>query len=387
MSTPERAAAAPSTIAPVADPSTAAIAAQAGLHHQWFLGLQLMVATREGPAVMGDWMFRLFRRQHEEKFLASFDKLGLRGLPHADACARYHVLSNGIGGVAVEYLPEGPRKAWVRFRYPRWMFDGPAICGLPVEVSRGFLQGWYAHNGVSLGNPRLGFVCVSEDMTGEFGLCGYFQEFDHPLAPDERLQFRRDERPPAFDPAVQPRPPEAQWPADRLARAERNYAMTYLRNGLAALAAVIGPERAAAHARLSARLTGLQQFAALVRRVGAESADGNAADALDGLARLFSGMGDTCEPATTAAGQPALRHQGLRIVQGLPPDERALLLDAWCQLWVGALAATRAIHRLQVQPDGDQALRWWIDPDGPAAAAPSNPSDHPPLAQPGDVAR
>jgi len=24
--------------------------------------------------------------------------------------------------------------------------------------------------------------------------------------------------------------------------------------------------------------------------------------------------------------------------------------------------ATRAIHRLQVQPDGDDALLWWIDP-------------------------
>ena len=347
-----------------------AIAAQAWLHHQWFLGLQLMVATREGPAVMGDWMFRLFRRQHEEKFLASFDKLGLRGLPHADACARYHVLSNGIGGVAVEYLSEGPRKAWVRFRYPRWMFDGPAICGLPVEVSRGFLQGWYAHNGVSLGNPRLGFVCVSEDMTGEFGLCGYFQEFDHVLAPDERLQFRRDERPPAFDPAVQPRPPEAQWSPERLARAERNYALTYLRNGLAALAGVIGPERAAAHARLSARLTGLQQFAALARRVVAVNADGTAADALDFLARVLVGMGDACTPITTLAGLPALRHHGLRIVQGLPAGERALLLDAWCQLWVGALAATRAIHRLQVQPDGPEGLLWWVNPAG----APPSPA-------------
>ena len=105
----------------------------------------------------------------------------LTGLPHAVACARYHVLSNEIGGVAVQYMEENDRKAWVRFRYPRWMVDGPTICGVPVEVSRGFLRGWYAHNGVSLGNPRLGFVCVSEDMTGEFGLCGYFLEHDHDL--------------------------------------------------------------------------------------------------------------------------------------------------------------------------------------------------------------
>ena len=64
----------------------------------------------------------------------------------------------------------------------------------------------------------------------------------------------------------------------------------------------------------------------------------------------------------TGAGLPALRQRGLRIAQGIPADERPLLLDAWCTLWVGALAATRAIHRLQVQPDGDDALLWWIDP-------------------------
>ena len=31
-----------------------AIEAQAELHHQYLLGLELMVATREGPQVVGD---------------------------------------------------------------------------------------------------------------------------------------------------------------------------------------------------------------------------------------------------------------------------------------------------------------------------------------------
>src|SRR3954469_17614387 len=133
--------------APMTDP-LAAIRAQAELHHQDFLGLELMVAVREGPGVVGEWMFRLFRRQHEEKFLSSFRKLGLEGLPDAVACARYHVLSNAMGGVAVEYMEESDTKAWVRFRYPRWMYDGAALFGIPVEASRGFLRGWYGHNGV-----------------------------------------------------------------------------------------------------------------------------------------------------------------------------------------------------------------------------------------------
>ncbi|MFT7131290.1 MAG: hypothetical protein ACI89U_003418, partial [Gammaproteobacteria bacterium] len=61
--------------------TVAAIGAQAQVHHQYLLGLQLMVATRDGPEVIGDWMFRLFRRQHEDKFLSSFQKLGLTELP------------------------------------------------------------------------------------------------------------------------------------------------------------------------------------------------------------------------------------------------------------------------------------------------------------------
>ncbi|HMN83987.1 MAG TPA: hypothetical protein PKA20_29215 [Burkholderiaceae bacterium] len=365
-----------------------AIGAQEQLHHACLLGLQLKVSMQLGPQVVGDWMFRLFRRQHLEKFLSSFDKLGLTGLPHAVACARYHVLSNDIGGVAVEYIEENDRKAWVRFRYPRWMYDGPTICGVPVEVSRGFLNGWYAHNGVSLGNPRLGFVCVSEDMTGEFGFCGYFREYDEPLAEHERLRFARDERPPPFDPARQPAPPSAQWPADRLAKAARNYAIEYVRNGIVELAKVAGVAAVREHAGLAARLIGMQYRRVTAERIGA--IDGGAAQAADYLARMFRGMGDqarvlpaggtamqhaaaqgTAAQGTAAqgaaaagaavqgaaAGQPAdapgagavqVLQQGLRIVRGLPAGEARLLFDCWQQLWVGALRSHAAICELQV---------------------------------------
>ena len=67
---------------------TQGLAALANLYHAYFLGLQLMVSTRLGEKVMEQWMFRLFRRQHEAKFLTSFNKLGLDQLPHAVACAK-----------------------------------------------------------------------------------------------------------------------------------------------------------------------------------------------------------------------------------------------------------------------------------------------------------
>lgn len=334
------------------------MAAQAELFHQWLLGLQLMVATRDGPAVVGDWMFRLFRRQHELKFLSSFRKLGLDGLPHAVACAHYHVLSNSIGGVAVEYMPESDTKAWVRFRYPRWMFDGPVLCGMPIEASRGFLRGWYAHNGVSLGNPRLGFVCVSEDMSGQFGLCGYFKEYAHDLNEDQRLVFAPQERPPPYDRALQPAPPAAEWDAARLARAQRNYAVDYLRNGLPTLVQALGRERALARALLAARLTGLQSYPRMAQAVGA--LDGDVWDAARFLAAMLGGMGDEGTLAATADGTGVtLMQPAPSLVRGLAGDEREDLIACWIALWQGALQSQRRLMDLAVCPAGD-GLHWTI---------------------------
>lgn len=341
------------------DSTSPAVAAQARLHHQYLLGLELMIATREGPEVVGDWMFRLFRHQHEEKFLSSFRKLGLDGEPHAVACAKYHVLSNRMGGVDVEYMEESAAKAWVRFRYPRWMYDGPAICGVPIEASRGFLRGWYAQNGVSLDNPRLGFVCVSEDMSGEFGLCGYFREHDHDLGEDERLVFAPHERPPAFDPERQPALPPDEWSEARVARANRNYAVEFIRNGIRELVPVIGEAKTLEHGKLAARLTGLQNRRDLAGAVG--GVDGGPKEAAEFLRAMFQGMGDAAEAEDAGPGGVALRHTGLRIVRGLAGPERDRLLACWIELWRGAVHSHREFMAVDADFDGD-ALIWRIRP-------------------------
>ena len=187
-------------------------------------------------------MFRTFRRQHLEKFLPGLDKLGLRALPHAVAAAQYHYLSNQLGGVRVEYVYESDRKAWIRYVPPRWIWEGAAICAVPSDVSRAMLRGWHAHNGVSLGNPRLGFVCTKQTTDGQPGLEGYYLEHDHDLAPDERLRFSPGEEAPDFDPARAPRLEGAHWPRERLRKIERNYAMDYVRSMLPELVALVGPE-------------------------------------------------------------------------------------------------------------------------------------------------
>jgi len=60
--------------------------------------------------------------------------------------------------------------------------------------------GWHPHNGVSLGCPQLGFVVTKVFQDGEPYDEGYFEEFDQPLLPEDRVQYRPVTRSPDFDP-------------------------------------------------------------------------------------------------------------------------------------------------------------------------------------------
>jgi hypothetical protein len=154
--------------------------------------LRAWQAVGDLAADAAELVFRLFRRQQLEKFLPGLEKLGLRGLPDAVACAQYHYLSNDVGGVRVEYMAESDRKAWVRYVPPRRLYEGATICAVPSEVTRAILRGWHANNGVLLGNDRLGFVCTKMTTDGQPGLEGYYFEADHPqLCDDVRLRCGR----------------------------------------------------------------------------------------------------------------------------------------------------------------------------------------------------
>jgi len=83
------------------------------LYQALLTGLVLTLVTRRGEAQAAEFVFRLFRRQHREKFRPGLAKRGLDRLPHAVACAQYHYLSNQLGGVKTEYARESDRKAWV----------------------------------------------------------------------------------------------------------------------------------------------------------------------------------------------------------------------------------------------------------------------------------
>lgn len=339
--------------------------AAATLYHRYFTGLLLTVVTRRSAADAGELTFRLFRKQHHDKFLSSLGKLGLDGLPDAVKAAGYHYLSNRIGGVHVEFVRESDAKAWVHFVPPRWIYDGAAICGIPSEVSRGVLRGWYAQNGPSLGNPRLGFVCVQQTTDGQPGLSGYFLEHDRELAPDERLRFSPGELPPRFDPAAAPRLEEAAWTAERLAKANRNYAMEYVKNALPILAEIFGPAEAAHLGRVTGRLIGMQFYGEIAETLG------GAGPGAEGFARLIAalaaGQDDGCE-VDAGRNSAVIRQTSWRLMRGAEnvPDS---VFEGWNGLIEGLLAVHDRFLVLDVRQRldrGDAAFEWIVRPRGAA---------------------
>lgn len=339
--------------------------AVATLYHRWFTGLILTVVTRRGAADAGEFMFHLFRRQHLEKFLPGIEKLGLSGLPDPVKAAGYHYLANKVGGVKVQFMREGDTRAWVHFVPPRWVFDGVALCGVPTEVSRGMLRGWYAHNGVSLGNPRLGFVCTSQTTDGQPGLSGYFREFDRPLAPEERLRFSPGEAPPRFDPEAAPKLSATDWTPERLAKANRNYAMDYIRSALPVLANLFGPAEAARLAHVAAVQVGMQFYDEIAGTLGVSD------DSALSFAKLWAGLAMAQDdPVEIDAGRKTVRVRTagwrlMRGVQGVP----ASAFDGWNGLLEGLLAVHDRFLRAQVcarMDQGDDAFEWEIGPRGSA---------------------
>jgi hypothetical protein len=265
----------------------------AELYHAYFTGLILTVVTRRSTTDAAEFVFQVFRRQQRERFLPGLAKLGLSGLPPAVAAAQYHYLSNWIGGVNVEYMYESDRKAWIRYPPPRWIWKGTAICGVPGEVSRAMLRGWHANNGVSLENPKLGFVCTKQSVDGQDGLEGFYCEYDHALEPDQRLVFARHLEAPAFDADKAPALPVASWPKPRLEKAYRNYAMEYVRTAAPVMVQLFGPEDARYLLHLTGKLIGMQYFDEIAR--GFATSRGTVKDFAPFLQALLEAQDDVAE--------------------------------------------------------------------------------------------
>ncbi|MFT6581933.1 MAG: hypothetical protein ACJAU6_002374 [Alphaproteobacteria bacterium] len=336
-------------------------AAIANLYHAYVTGLLMTIVTRRASRAAEDFWYQVFRRQHLDMFLPGLEKLGLSDLPDAVAAAQYHYLSNKIGGVGVEYMYESDRKAWVRFTPPRWIYDGASLCAIPSEVSRALLRGWYGHNGVALGNPRLGFVCTAQAMDAQSGLSGYFREYDHDLSPDEYLIFSPGEEPPRFDSAAAPKPPAGDWPEARLKKAHRNYAMNFVKTSLSVAPALFGPAESGYLGNVAGRLIGMQYYRETAQAMGLDAADDSPAGFAAFLVSVAEAQGDPVE--TEIQGDSVLvRQRGWRLMRGQSNIADAAF-DSWNGLWQGALMAHNRFLVLEVlnrMDYGDDCFCWRI---------------------------
>lgn len=309
----------------------------ADLYHAYFTGLIMALVMRRGSAAAAEFVFRVFRRQHHERFLAGIEKFGLKTAPHAVAAAQYHYLSNRIGGVNVEYMRESDRKVWIRYPPPRWIWRGTAICAIPGEVSAAMLRGWHAHNGVSLENPRLGFVCTRQTADGDNGLEGFYYEYDDDLAPENRLAFARHLEAPPFDPAAAPKLATDAWPQARLEKAYRNYAMEYVRSALPVIVEQLGPHEAGTLLHLVGRQIGMQFYPELAAGLGPHEHEGSRGFG-EFLLRLLHAEGDDADILATS-GDVLVSQRAWSLIDGAagyhPACLRALagliegLLDAF----------------------------------------------------------
>ncbi|MGY8682452.1 hypothetical protein Q2941_32450 [Bradyrhizobium sp. UFLA05-153] len=330
----------------------------ADLYHAYFTGLILTVVTRRGTADAAEFVFRVFRHQQQERFLPGLDKLGLRHLPPAVAAAQYHYLSNWIGGVHVEYMYESDAKAWIRYPPPRWIWKGPAICGIPGEVSRAMLRGWHANNGAALGDLRLGFVCTKQSVDGQDGLEGYYYEYDHPLEVDQRLVFARHLEAPLFDADSAPALPVASWPKPRLEKAYRNYAMEYVRTAAPVMVQLFGPEGAGYLLRLTGKLIGMQSFDEVAAALG--KSRGGAKEFASFLNALLAAQDDATDLAESEGGFE-ISQQSWKLMDDVA-DYHPAIVKVLEGLFEG-LAAGCGRHigvRLQAGAGGKPPLLWSI---------------------------
>ncbi len=339
--------------------------ALATLYNALMTGLVLSLIAHHGEPVARDFVQAHFRRQHHEKFLPGLRKLGLDRQPHAVACALYHYHSNALGGVRTEYFRESDRKAWVRYPPPRWIWRGTAACAIPHSVNIAMLHGWHAHNGVSLNNPRLGFVCTGTLTSGQAGLEGYYQEYDRDLAPDERLRFTDDEQMPRVAPASQPVLDVHSWPAERRRKTHRSYAMEYVRSLIPTLIGLLGADAALAEIGRTARLIGLQFSDEIAAAMGGSSTASDASTRASFamlLARLLTVQGEQVELLKHADGTASIHMQGWRLMHGvaLEASDRAPAFHAWAQLMVGMGMACDRFMRVDVALSGAGQSVWRV---------------------------
>lgn len=250
-------------------------------------GLLALTYREKGEGAAKSLTILTLAHHQKDFYLEGLRKLGIRDdEPAAVRAAKYHYLTNAIGGLAMEYVEESPKKVWVRYLAPMWTYAGVAMMAIPASIRRHAGEGWHAKNGELMGAPRLGWVSTKCIMDMEPYDEGYFIEYDHDLAPGEGHRFQPSTRTPEFDPSKAPRLDPEVWPEARILKARRSWMRSYFRDTVNALLQLYGQQTV--HFLVSQVMRGVAiQFThELKQDLGIEDSDAKAiADLLYALQR------------------------------------------------------------------------------------------------------
>ena len=126
-----------------------------------FSGLTAVTYREKGEAAVHRLWHEVLTSHQDERYHEGLAKLGIDKDSPAVAAAKYHYYTNLIGGLTMEYAEESPRKAWVRYTAPMWLYDGVAMLAMPGNLRRTILGSWHPRNGEMMGCPCLLYTSPS----------------------------------------------------------------------------------------------------------------------------------------------------------------------------------------------------------------------------------
>ena len=310
----------------------------------WSTGLTMANFGLNGKEVVTQWSYRMINNHQRGYFLEGLRKLGIdpEKEPPAVVAGKYHLFSNALGGLDMEYVEESPKKVWIRYNPPLSGGNAGSLV-IPPSVGRATFEGWHAHNGELLGNLKLGFVLTrgfsEEEPYGE----GYFKEYDHELEPEERIQYDSVSKMPEFDAETAPTLDSEVWPPDRRTKALRNYARGYVEESITTQLQMMGTQATAQVVAKAFRGIAIQFGRELM---GDLNITEKSALALATFTKLIGDMeGDSMELTSSSLDEYILRRRTRRLLPlGTVPAEIHRAMFAFTE----TLAKIMSLHRIKV---------------------------------------
>lgn len=199
-----------------------------------------------GNEGLEDYTERLLRTHQKYYFIEGLRRLGLDSEPSdVRKAAKFHYLSNMVGGLEMGYAEESPDKVWVFYMSPSPLCNyGAGVAAFREEYWVSTIKGWHSHNGESLGNTGLAVVLTHSLFRGDPYDGLYFIDTHRTLKPEERYRVSWDETPPEH--ITLGNLDTEGWPLERRVKGLRNYVLGYIGGTIFHLTQTFGVQNAAA---------------------------------------------------------------------------------------------------------------------------------------------